>query len=90
MERKISDLRYCRTRLGFLFNFRPLICSKVLLFADETKTWVPVRPTLKGHMQKARSMHAIAVVDVKVFCPPGETHSLSPFNNFLTTNLFDR
>ena len=41
-------------------------------------------------MQKARSVHAIAVVDVKVFCPPGETHSLSPFNNFLTTNLFDR
>ena len=41
-------------------------------------------------MQKARSVHAIAVVDVNVFCPAGETHSPSPFDNFLTTNLFDR
>ena len=36
-------------------------------------------------MQKARSVHAIAVVDVKVFCPAGETHSPSPFNNFLAS-----
>ena len=33
-------------------------------------------------MQKARSVHAIAVVDVKVFCPPGETHSPSPLTTF--------
>ena len=66
----------------------------MLLFVDKTKTWVRDRPTgLKdavGDMQKARSVHAIAVVDVKVFCPAGETHSPSPFDNFLTTNLVDR